>query len=394
MTTEPAELLTRSRFYGAKSEPIDTVTVVESAPAPGGRLELWEVTHGQVTDTYQMLVDDSGEDVLGREDVATEYGRLLARGEAPGFGTVHGTAPLREGDTGRALKGEQSNTSLLFTGADGSGSVMVKVFRKLEDGLSPDVELLSEIPDCPNVAPVRGWITHGETTLAMIQDFVAGGRDGWQGALDVAAAGDSFADEARELGRAMRTVHEHLAQAFGTREVPAREIGERLARQAEEAAERFPSLVEHLPAARSTFKKLEGTVAVQRVHGDLHLGQVLRTDDRYVLIDFEGEPARALAQRRLPDSPLRDVAGMLRSLDYAAHFPVTGGPGLPDASAWVAEASAALLEGYGTSPSPLLDAYLLDKALYEVGYELNNRPDWAWIPTDAVRRITDPSTKN
>lgn len=389
MTTEPAELLARSRFYGAKSEPIDSVSVAESAAVPGGRLELWNVTHGRVSDTYQMLVDDSGEDVLGRADVATEYGRLLARGEAPGLGTLHGSAPIREGDTGRALTGEQSNTSLLFTGEDGTGSVMVKVFRRLEEGLSPDVELLSEIPDCPNIAPVRGWITHGDTTLAMVQDFVAGGRDGWQLALDVAASGQSYADEARELGRAMRTVHEHLAMAFGPQEVPAREIGERLSRQAQEAAERFPSLAEHLPAALAAFAQLNGTVRVQRVHGDLHLGQVLRTDDRFILIDFEGEPARPLAQRRLPDSPLRDVAGMLRSLDYAAHFPVSGGPGLADASAWVAEASAALLEGYGVSPSPLLDAYLLDKALYEVGYEINNRPDWAWIPTDAVRRITE-----
>lgn len=388
MTIDPAQLLASSRFYGAKSEPIDSVSVADSAVAPGGRLQLWDVTHGGVTDRYQMFIDDSGADVLGRADVATEYGQLLAAGIAPGMGTVHGSVPIRATDRGRALSGEQSNTSLLFADADGSGSVMVKVFRKLEPGLSPDVELLSAIADCPNIAPVRGWVTHDGFTLAMVQDFVAGGHDGWQLALNAAAAGESFAAEARELGRAIRTVHDHLAAAFGTEEVEAGEIGARLSRQAQDLAGRIPPLAGYLPAAEDTYSAFTGHVAVHRIHGDLHLGQVLRTSDRYVLIDFEGEPARPLSERTLPDSPLRDVAGMLRSLDYAAHFPVESGQGLADPAEWVAEASSALLEGYGVAPSPLLDAYLLDKAFYEVGYEVNNRPDWAWIPIEAVRRIT------
>lgn len=389
-----AEMLSSARFYGAKSEPIDSVSVVDAADALGARLEVLAVSHGSDVDYYQVLVDASGRDVLGDEDVATGYGRTLAAGSPAGLGTLHGEVPIKVTDSGRAIAGEQSNTSLRYAGPDGAGNLMIKVFRKLEAGLSPDVELLSQIPDCPHIAPVRGWVTHDlggeEYTLAMAQDYVAGGKDGWQLALDVAARGDSFAEEAFELGRAMRSVHEALSEAFGTKQATSQDIAARLLSQAEASAERTPALAEHLPAARELYGRLgDGEVPVQRVHGDLHLGQVLRTDDRYVLIDFEGEPARPLRERRLPDHPLRDVAGMLRSLDYAAHFPVPEGqPGPADAADWVREASTALLSGYGTEDSPLLQAYLLDKALYEVGYELNNRPDWAWIPTEAVARIT------
>lgn len=386
-----ADLLQSARFYGAKSEPIDSVTVMASAPAVGGRLEVLAVTHGEVTDYYQVLIDDSGHDVLTEPDVATEYGLALAAGVPAGFGTLHGEVGVPEDtDTGSAISGEQSNTSLIYRdAASGRGTVMIKVFRRLEPGLSPDVELLSRIGDCPNIAPVRSWVTHRlgdeDYTLAMVQDFVNGGRDGWKLALETAAAGRSFAEEARLLGAAIRTVHEHLAEAFGTTQVPGADIAGRLSSKADEFCSRLPQLQDYRAAAAERYAALnETTVTTHRIHGDLHLGQVLRTDDRYVLIDFEGEPARPLSERRLPDSPLRDVAGMLRSLDYAAHFPGSA----VDAEAWVDEATQALLKGYGTSMTPLLEAYLLDKALYEVDYEVNNRPDWAHIPLDAVARIT------
>ena len=129
------------------------------------------------------------------------------------------------------------------------------------------------------------------------------------------------------------------------------------------------------------------------MHGDLHLGQVLFTRERYVLLDFEGEPARPLAERRLPDSPARDLAGLIRSIDYAAHFNAySGRPGPADPARWAAEATEALLEGYGPLdaqkvPAGWLDAYVLDKALYEVAYEANNRPGWAGIPRAAVTGI-------
>lgn len=385
-----SDMLMRSRFYGAKSEGIDTVRPLRSAPAGEGQLEVLAVEHEGVTDYYQVLIDDSGTDILGGAATATEYGHALAAGVPAGFGTLHGDAgELDDTDTGAAISGEQSNTSLVFRNPDtGRASVMIKVFRRLEPGLSPDVELLSKIPSCPNIAPVRGWVTEAidgkDYTLAMVQDYVNGGRDGWQLALDIAASGSSFADEARLLGQAIRRVHNHLADAFGTRTLPGRDLSSRLRDKAGEFTSRIPSLAEHRAKVLERYDGLAlSEVTVQRIHGDLHLGQVLRTDDRYVIIDFEGEPARPLAERRLPDSPLRDVAGMLRSLDYAAHFP----GGNIDPASWASEASAALLDGYGTERTDLLEAYLLDKALYEVVYETNNRPDWAHIPLGAVERL-------
>jgi maltokinase len=129
---------------------------------------------------------------------------------------------------------------------------------------------------------------------------------------------------------------------------------------------------------------------VTRIHGDYHLGQLLRTQSGFVVIDFEGEPARSLAERRAPASPLRDLAGMLRSLDYAAHAADATGWSGDEASTWLQEARAGLLAGYGgiqPGDQPLLDAFELEKACYEVRYEANNRPDWVWLPLDALERL-------
>ena len=132
------------------------------------------------------------------------------------------------------------------------------------------------------------------------------------------------------------------------------------------------------------------TVGVSRIHGDYHLGQLLRSESGFTVIDFEGEPARTLAERRAPGSPLRDLAGMLRSLDYAAH--ASGGESSPAArTEWVAAARAAFLDGYGgvrEEEAPLLAAFELEKACYEVIYEANNRPDWTWLPLGALERLT------
>ncbi|HEX7197339.1 MAG TPA: hypothetical protein VF364_10975, partial [Candidatus Limnocylindria bacterium] len=128
-----------------------------------------------------------------------------------------------------------------------------------------------------------------------------------------------------------------------------------------------------------------------RVHGDYHLGQLLaRSDGGFSVIDFEGEPARPLEERRQPGSPMRDVAGLLRSLDYAARTAERASPGF-DAAAWLAEARGAFLGAYGAigpAEASLLTAFELEKACYEVRYEANNRPDWLWLPLAAVERLT------
>jgi maltokinase len=133
-----------------------------------------------------------------------------------------------------------------------------------------------------------------------------------------------------------------------------------------------------------------GEVRVSRIHGDYHLGQLLRTEDGFTVIDFEGEPARTLKERQAPASPLRDLAGMLRSLDYAAHAAVAGNSSRDTDSQWLGAARAAFLEGYGgvrPNQAKLLAAFELEKACYEVVYEANNRPDWTWLPLGALERL-------
>ncbi len=387
-----ARMLADARFYGAKSEAIDSVDIVREAPAAGGTLMILRVHHGGRSDLYQVLVDAAGHDVLADAEVATAYGTALAAGSPAGFGRMHGGVGQEGELRGRMISGEQSNTSLIYS-AEGTDRLMVKVFRRLEAGVNPDVELLSEIRECANIAPVRGWVTEeidGQThVLAMIQDFVPEAEDGWKYALGFAAMRASFGAEAELLGQATRAVHTALAGAFPTEDVPGEHLARDLEAHLDQLLERAPVLGEFADAARGRYRALaEGTHPIQRIHGDLHLGQVLRTSEDYVLIDFEGEPARPLAERRRPDSALRDVAGIIRSIDYAAHFHShsgTDGPAEP--AAWAADASGEFLAGYGVESSPLLDAYVLDKALYEVVYETDNRPGWVDIPLAAVKRL-------
>lgn len=387
-------MLQGARFYGAKSERIDQVEILREATVTGGRLMILRVHHGGGSDLYQVLVDAAGADVLGEPGVATAYGQALLAGVPAGFGTLHTVTELPGGLRGRASQGEQSNTSLIFS--DGTGDrLMIKVFRRLEAGLNPDVELLSRIPDCPSTAAVLGWVTEeidgDEHVLAMVQDFVPDARDGWAYALGFAANQASFGAEAQLLGRATRNVHTALAGAFPTQRVPGERLARALTEHLDQLLGRAPTLAPYAEQIRDRYREVgRGLHEIQRIHGDLHLGQVLRTPETYILIDFEGEPARPLAQRRLPDSPLRDLAGIIRSLDYAAHFHArSGGDGPADPGAWSGRATREFLEGYGAADSPLLQAYVLDKALYEVVYETDNRPDWVDIPLDALRRLLE-----
>jgi maltokinase len=275
----------------------------------------------------------------------------------------------------------------------------------------------------PHVAEPLGWIEtrlEGVTTsLAILSRFLRLASDGWllaatsvrdlyatEGATEgtavrAAEAGGDFAGEAHRLGVATAQVHADMAAVFGTDELGPDAIGElseRMYRNLDIARAAVPELgryAEMIGAAYAALTKLQGPFPVQRVHGDYHLGQVLRTETGWVVLDFEGEPATPLVQRRARSSPLRDVAGMLRSFDYAARHQLIGHPEQAALNAvardWVRRNADAFCAGYaeagGLDPvanDVLLRALQLDKAVYEVLYEARHRPSWLPIPLDSL----------
>jgi predicted trehalose synthase len=312
------------------------------------------------------------------------------------------------------LRGEQSNTSVICEVVDEAGApadpVIIKLFRALHPGENPDVVVQTALSAAGStqvphtVGHVSGEWTDpasGERVrghLAFAQRFLPGVEDAWRVALRAAAAGEDFTTPARELGEATAHIHLALAAALGTtpatQEAKARLLELVDARYVTAVAE-VPALADDGPAIRAVLDAL-GTAEwpdLQRVHGDYHLGQVLRTPSGWVAVDFEGEPLRPLHERTGPDLALRDVAGMLRSFDYAGGSVELSGT-RPSAREWVAACRDAFLDGYVAvsgldlvTAAPLLRGLELDKALYEVVYEVRNRPSWVGIPSAAVARL-------
>jgi maltokinase len=179
-------------------------------------------------------------------------------------------------------------------------------------------------------------------------------------------------------------------------------VAAQMAERLQAATEVVPQLAEHAEGLRALYAAVADNrepVVRQRVHGDLHLGQVLRTATGWIVLDFEGEPARPLEVRRELDSRLRDVAGMLRSFDYAARHMLVEQPGDPQrayrAQEWAERNRTAFCTGYsnagGPAPcgeSPLLRAFEADKAVYECVYEARNRPHWLMIPLNSLVRLS------
>ncbi len=369
------------------------------------------------------------------------------------FAEVRGEGPV----PARISSAEQSNTNVIY-----GQRMILKVFRRLQPGLNPDVEIgrfLTEVARFDRIAPFLGELTVGEaggaqTTLAMLQGLVANEGDGWQWTQDhlvafYAAAQDSsgsdvsaevskraggYLEAATLLGR--RTAEMHLALATPTDDA-AFAAEPFTAEDLQRDTTRIEAqIVAALDALEAGLPRLAGDAAVQaevllvqrddllqrarvlanaspsgdriRIHGDYHLGQILRAQDDFVLLDFEGEPARSLVERRRKQSPLKDVAGMLRSFSYAAYSGLDAcAPGqraalAPWARAWETAVCDAFLNAYrstaGASASllpdaaqgqSLLSAYLLEKALYELLYELNNRPAWVGIPLAGILALRE-----
>jgi maltokinase len=306
----------------------------------------------------------------------------------------------------RPITAEQSNTSLVF-----GDRYILKLFRRILPGAHPDVDLHAALHAAGSrhvarvLGTIRATVAGEQATLAILQEFLPGAEDGWALATaDAAQPGTNkeFSSLLRKLGRSVAEVHAALADTLGTHAATADDAQAEVRRMHDQLTAALPATPDLLDLelpARRVFERARPAIrraALQRVHGDLHLGQVLYVDGRWVLIDFEGEPGRPLAERNAPRHPLRDVAGMLRSFDYAAHAAGTGGSADPAITlAWVDRARTAFCDGYSeVLPDPrqapaLLRALELDKAVYEIAYERAHRPDWLAIPLAAASGIVE-----
>ena len=437
------------RWFGSKSQQVTDATVLDTAlvrtQPPLLAIALAEIRFGPGThENYQLLLglrpeDDAWEaDVIGAADGWTIYDGmadpLLAREllhlmrAGATLTADEGALEFRPFDRGafgtslpdpRPIGVEQSNSSVVF-----GDELILKAYRRLEAGINPELELLRFLTEkgFPNVAALAGWYSYAgkpmDATLGVVQRFVADGRDGWELALDeLQREPEAFLSRVRRLGEVTGAMHTALAgdtsdPEFAPEEPSAESLSLLTATVDEEIEAIFLDLPERdelEPIAgrgeevREHLRQISNVGALGRAirtHGDYHLGQVLWAGDDWIVLDFEGEPARSLAERRRKRSPLRDVAGMLRSFAYvvSAVRIVHGADPPPD---WEDRARSEFLEGYFAEvdaslvpPSDearrrLLSVFELEKAAYELRYELNNRPDWVPIPVAGIARLLD-----
>ena len=438
--TSTLEQVERFPWLSAGEEPRVRVELVTVSGDDGRRLvyqvplayyetEQPELEHALVglfeaEDDRQLLAYDALHDRLAIGALVRGFVGGEDRPEPRSGGLCHrttGAVELQSDSPSVLLTAEQSNTSLIL-----GDDLLLKVFRKVEPGHNPDIEVHAALSQVGSeaVAPLRGWIeTDPEVTrhgydLAMLQDYLRSGTDGWEYARasvrDLLAEGDlhadevggDFAAESERLGATVAHLHRDLTEVLPTAHWGEHELVQlvtRLRQRLAEAVGQLPALSDQAAALGTAYDEvaaIRNPVVVQRVHGDLHLGQTLRTVDGWRIIDFEGEPAKPLAERTALDSPLRDVAGMLRSFDYAAQSVVV--PEVADhqqahrMSEWTERNRAAFTTGYVSAAghsaesaaiAALLNAYEIDKAVYEAVYEKHNRPSWLPIPMAAIARL-------
>ena len=440
------QFIAGARWFGGKGRGFE-VSDTREIPLRGDlRIALVTVTFdGGETATYQLPIAyyDKPQEHLDHALIGTWVDHEL--GEVFGYDALHdhGMTPFllqafataatyddlvfhRVGDhdidteaRSAVLSAEQSNTSVAF-GED----CLLKVFRKVTQGRNPDIEVHARLTEAgvENIAALYGWAELETASgppyqLAMLQQFLRTASDGWELALtsvrdlfaspDVSAseAGGDFAAEAHRLGNAVAEIHLALTNTFETDTLSPADLADGMASRLDAAVKIAPALEPHASALQARFddlRSLDGEIPCQRVHGDLHLGQTLRTVKGWKIVDFEGEPAKPLEERVLPDSPWRDVAGMLRSFDYASESidetPTEAGEHTASrAHEWADRNRSAFLDGYREvtgqdgrtgDAATIVSAYEVDKAVYEVIYETRNRPDWVRIPMGAIQRLT------
>ncbi len=445
--------LVEQRWFASKAREVSAIKVLEAAPLGGdeepemalalvevrfqaGTHELYQLplgfrhvdegwTDGVVLEAgdrtmYDAMVDPAcAQRIMG----ALREGADVVHDEAHWrFRTVEGVpVPSREElQPVRPIGVEQSNSSTVF-----ADRLIMKVYRRIEPGPNPELELLRFLTEhgFDNVARLSGWYEHTgrlvDATLGLVQEFLPGVRDGWDLALDGFGedGGERFLEELGRLGAVTAAMHTALGSdgddpTFAAEEPSAEAIALLLATVDEDIEAVFrdmPDTDAVGPIAnrgQEVREHLRGLAhagaggRVIRTHGDYHLGQTLLTGRGWVILDFEGEPARTLPERRQKRSPLRDVAGMLRSFAYAASASELQ-RGVAAPADWEQRARDAFLAAYfaavdsrllphGTDNARrMLTIFELEKAVYELRYELNNRPDWVRIPVAGIARLLE-----
>jgi maltokinase len=444
---ELREWVLEQRWYGSKSDEVVQVQAVDAFPLRDreepllavavvetrfqtGTHELYNVPVGlrrgkggfasvDGWSVFDALEDDElvrglVEMIRAQERVEHDRGTLE-------FSTVGGLVEdLGELGAVRAMGSEQSNSSVVL-----GEELVLKVYRRLEAGVNPELELLRFLTErgFPSIASLEGWAAHIgqplDATLAILQHYVPVRDDGWTLALADLAAGsdDRFVSLVRRLGEVTGAMHSVLASdssdpAFLPEEPSAEALALIVARIDEEIEQVFLSLpddplLEPIAGRGDELRDRLHAIGQSgplgrliRHHGDYHLGQVLWTKrDDWVVLDFEGEPARPLTERRHKRSPLRDVAGMLRSFSYAASASSLE-HGVDPPVGWEGQVRSEFLAGYLDEVDPAivpssgalerrLVLFELEKALYELRYELGHRPDWVRVPVAGIVQLLE-----
>ncbi|MBA2460175.1 MAG: phosphotransferase [Actinobacteria bacterium] len=439
------------RWFGGKSRDVLDARVLDAAVAPGGppilAFAIVEVRYGlQSHDLYHVPLgfrpaeEGWNESVIAETEGWTVYDAIadpalirelvgLMRSSTSlqlenariTFWGAEGLAE-RAGELSsiRPMGAEQSNSSVVL-----DESVALKLYRRIEPGVNPELELLRFLTDrgFEHVAMLQGYAAYEgrplETTLAILQRFIPSRGDGWRLARDTIESEPNWLPEhAHRLGEVTALLHNALGSDAGdphfAPEEPSTEALALLSASVDEEIEQvFMSLPqsdalapilgrgEEVRDRLRTLTHVGNVGKVIRHHGDYHLGQALWTnDDDWLILDFEGEPARSVAERRRKRSPLRDVAGMLRSFAYAASASQLQ-RGIEPPPGWEETCRARFLEGYLAAAEPalvpsgeqgierLLMVFELEKAVYELRYELGNRPDWVGIPVAGILRMLE-----
>ncbi len=430
------EYVTRQRWYGAKSRTVahakvlDTVTIRQAEPRLSLALVEMRFDTG-AHDIYQLLISGGAEGLpfdglaedagIAREIVSAMRAGVTLQGTegVAEFSPAEDFSALgRELGAVRLVSSEQSNSSVVFDDA-----LILKLFRRVEPGLNPELEMLRFLTEhgFRNIPALGGWYAYSggplAATLGLLQEYVAGAIDGWELALDeIASAPESFLDRLGRLGEVTAHMHTSLGadptdHAFAPEEPSVESLGlltatvdeeiERVFLSLPDDDERLAPILGRGEEVREQLRLLThagSSGRVIRTHGDYHLGQTLWKGNDWIILDFEGEPARTLVERRRKRSPLRDVAGMLRSFAYAATAAeLTREAEVPED--WEERARERFLESYletvdATLLPPgdaaierLLAVFELEKAVYELRYELDNRPDWVGIPVAGIERL-------